>query len=70
MLFGSMEILDIQNTVTRRVPRREADFKLDASEAQDLSLVKIDRRLGAGDGFQTEEGATTTCPPQHVIVRM
>ena len=59
----SAEILDIQNAVSWRVPGCEADFEFHASQPQYLSLVKIDRGLGARVDIKAEECPATSCPP-------
>src|SRR5688572_24931410 len=59
VLFGSAEIGDIQNTMTGCMPWREADLKFDASQTQNLSRIKIDRRFGARINVEAEKLAAS-----------
>src|SRR5512134_722188 len=50
--------------------RREAHLEFHTSQTQNLSLIKIDRRFGTGIDVEAEDCASTSGPPQHVIVRV
>src|SRR6185503_18140444 len=56
--------------MTQRMSRSEADFKFHISKSQDLPMLKVNSRFGAGINVEAEDRASTTCAPQHMVVRM
>src|SRR5687767_9198818 len=56
--------------MTQRMSRGEADLKFHLSEAQDLSMLKVNGRFGAGVNIKTENRSPATCAPQHMIIGM
>src|SRR5689334_21065427 len=54
----------------QRMPGGKAHFKFHTTQAQDLSLIKIDRRLGPGIDVEAEERTATARTPQDMIVRV